>query len=185
MSAGPAQNVAQVLNRAPPLGSRGDAEISSSSKSPPPVVREEPALSWTVHPAAADPLKAALLVGVLTIASVLCFEFSGSAILGVLAFLMLALSLRSWFLPRRYTLDAAGAREDGPLCAARLLLWQEVRKVSSARFGVYLSTLHSRSRFVRDTGLFLRTASQRPDPARPPCSRDAVLTFADRAVEGT
>lgn len=146
-------------------------------------------LSWTVHPAAADPPRAAMLVAILAVASTLAFEFSGSAVLGILAFLMLALSLRAWFLPRHYTLDAAGAHESGPLCADRHLPWGEVRKVARGRFGLYLATMHNRSRFVRDRGLFLRTVGGRtsaPNPVPAEASRaldrDAVLRFVEGAA---
>jgi hypothetical protein len=141
-------------------------------------------LRWTVHPAADDPLRAATLVAALGVASTLAFEYSGSALLGILGFVMLALSLRAWFLPRRYALDEAGAHESGPLTATRHLPWSDVRSVAPGRFGIYLSTLHSRSRFVRDRGLFLRTAGGKApcadaSVARPPLDRATVLRFVE------
>jgi hypothetical protein len=142
-------------------------------------------LRWTVHPAADDPLRAAMLVGVLAVASALAFEYSDSAALGIVAFFLLALSLRSWFLPRHYTLDNDGAGEAGPLCATHHLPWSNVRRVTRGRFGIYLSTLHSRSRFVRDRGLFLRTAGMRPTVSLPSrtVGRDVVLRFVEGSVK--
>ena len=136
-----------------------------------------PGLAWTVHPAADDPLRAVCLVGVMAIASLIAYRLTESGLFAVFTLIVLMLSLRAFFLPRHYTLDAEGAGETGPLCAPRRLGWPDVRKVARSRFGVYLSTLHSNSRFVRDRGLFLRTAgnrqqvqdfihSVRPDEAR-------------------
>jgi hypothetical protein len=143
-------------------------------------------LKWTVHPAASDPLRALLLVGVLAIARTHAFEYSGSASLGILAFVLLALSLRSWFLPRHYSLDATGALESGPLCADRHLPWADVRNVAPSRFGIYLSTLHTRSRFVRDNGIFLRTASiatPRTDRSQnEKIDRKSVQSYVDEAT---
>jgi len=143
-------------------------------------------LQWTVHPAASDRLRALLLVGVFAIASTLAFEYSGSASLGILAFFLLALSLRSWFLPRHYSLDATGAHESGPLCADRHLPWADVRNVVPSRFGIYLSTLHTRSRFVRDNGLFLRTTGiATPRTARSQdekIDRKSVQSYVDEAT---
>jgi hypothetical protein len=127
---------------------------------------DSPGLSWTVHPAAADPLRAAILVAVILVASLLTQAVTGSPVLSGFALLALGFSLRAWFLPRSYEVDSVGAREDGPLCSRRDLPWAEVRRVARSRFGIHLSTLHSNSRFVRDHGLFLRTAANRDEVAR-------------------
>ncbi len=124
---------------------------------------DRPGLRWTVHPAAADPVRAVLLGAVVLVASVLATQYSGSAALGAVSALLLAASLRAWYLPRTYAVDPSGASEEGPLAAPRRLAWSEVRAVRKARFGVYLSTLHTQSRFVRDRGLFLRTAGNREE----------------------
>ncbi|HTE05736.1 MAG TPA: hypothetical protein VK824_06020 [Planctomycetota bacterium] len=114
-------------------------------------------LSWTVHPAAAQPLRAAALLAVIALASALAFSVSGAALPAIVAAVLLAGSLRAWFLPRTYVLDEQGAAERGPMQAGRRLAWSEVRAVSRERHGIHLSPLHGASRRVPDRGLFLRT----------------------------
>ena len=118
---------------------------------------DEPVLRWTVHPAAQDRLRAALLAGVVLLAGLLAFAVSRSALLAAAGALMLLVSLRAFFLPRTYVLDAAGAREEGPLQAPRLLAWSEVRRVTPGRHGVHLSPVFHDGRWSRERGLFLRT----------------------------
>ena len=118
---------------------------------------DEPVLRWTVHPAAQDRLRAALLLGVVALAGLLAFAVSGSALLAGAGALFLLGSLRAFFLPRTYVLDATGAREEGPLAAPRRMPWAEVRRVTRGRHGVHLSPLFSEGRWSRDRGLFLRT----------------------------
>ncbi|MDG2149736.1 MAG: hypothetical protein P8N09_09435 [Planctomycetota bacterium] len=175
-----------MLSQIDPEPSREPCTTTSTASSP---TASHGHLRWTVHPAASDPLRAVLLVGVLAIASTLAFEYSGSASLGILAFFLLSLSLRSWFLPRHYSLDATGAHESGPLCANRHLPWTDVRNVAPSRFGIYLSTLHTRSRFVRDAGLFLRTvgiANARSFEVHDEkIDRKSVQSYVDRATAKT
>jgi hypothetical protein len=120
-------------------------------------------------------MRAAILVAVILVASLLTQVVTGSPVLAGFALLALGFSLRAWFLPRRYAVDGAGAREDGPLCARRDLPWAEVRRVARSRFGIHLSTLHSDSRFVRDHGIFLRTTANRDEVARYVDSARAAL----------
>jgi hypothetical protein len=118
---------------------------------------DEPVLRWTVHPAAQDRLRAALLVAVVALAGLLAFALSRSALLAAAGASMLLASLRAFFLPRTYVLDASGAREEGPLQSPRLLAWAEVRRVTRGRHGVHLSPLFHDGRWSRERGLFLRT----------------------------
>ena len=118
---------------------------------------DEPVLRWTVHPAAQDRLRAALVLGVVALAGLLALAVSGSALLAAAGALLLLGSLRDFFLPRTYVLDAAGAREEGPLAAPRRLAWSEARHVTRERHGLHLSPLFSEGRWSRDRGLFLRT----------------------------
>ncbi len=122
-----------------------------------PATGAEAALRWTVHPAAAQPLRTLAILATLGLASVLVYSVSGSVGSASLAALLLFGSLRAWFLPRTYELDAMGAMEHGPLQAPRRLAWTELRAVTQERHGVHLSPLHRPSRWVRDRGLFLRT----------------------------
>ena len=117
----------------------------------------EPVLRWTVHPAAQDRLRAALLLAVVVVAGLLALAVSGSALLAAAGALVLLGSLRAFFLPRTYVLDEAGAREEGPLAAPRRLLWSDVRRVTRDRHGLQLSPLFHESRWRAERGLFLRT----------------------------
>ena len=129
-------------------------------------------LVWTVHPAGDKPAQGLAVGAVIAVATLLCWRVTQSLTLTLLAVVFLAGSLRSFFLPRLYRLDAEGASESGPLCQPRTLAWASIRKVSLGPGGLHLSLLHSTSRLVRDRGLFLRT------PGR---SRE-VADFVERHV---
>ena len=119
---------------------------------------DEAVLRWTVHPAAQDRARAAIVLGIVALAGLLAFTVAGSPLLAVVGVLFLLGSLRAWFLPRTYVLDAEGAREEGPLAAPRRLPWSDVRRVVPGRHGLHLSPLFGDSRWRPDRGLFLRTA---------------------------
>jgi len=118
---------------------------------------DDQVLRWTVHPAAQDRARAAVVLGIVALAGLLAFSVAGSALLAVAGVAFLLASLRAFFLPRTYVLDAEGAREEGPLAAARRMPWSDVRRVTSARHGLHLSPLYAESRWRADRGLFLRT----------------------------
>jgi hypothetical protein len=115
-------------------------------------------LRWTVHPAAEHPARAVLVLLVIALVTALVASVSGSPLLALVGSLLLAGSLRAYFLPRTYVLDAVAAQEHGPLQSARRLPWSEVRAITRERHGVHLSPLHRPSRWAPDRGLFLRTA---------------------------
>ena len=129
-------------------------------------------LRWTIHPAADEPGRASLVALAIILAGLLSWRLSGEVWLGLAGTGMIAVAVRAFFLPRTYRLDADGAAEDGPLATPRHLGWDEVRRVSRARFGIHLSPLHSVSRWLPDRGVFLRTRG----------NRDAVLEFVQRKV---
>src|SRR5262249_15585912 len=87
----------------------------------------------------------------------LVWIFTLSPLLTLLAGALLLASLRAWFLPRTYSLDASGAREAGPLQAPRRLLWSEVRRVTPDRHGVHLSPPHRTPARRPELGVFRRT----------------------------
>ena len=123
-------------------------------------------LRWTVHPAASERARSVLVLLAIAIASALAASVTGSAGLGLVAALALAWSLRAWFLPRTFVLDAEGASEDGPLARARRLPWASVRRAVREPHGLYLSTRLTVSRWLPDRGLFLRTAGNADEVAR-------------------
>lgn len=122
-------------------------------------------LVWTVHPAGDKPAHGLAVGAVIAVATLLCWRVTESLTLTALAVVFLAGSLRSFFLPRRYRLDAEGASESGPLCQPRTLAWSSIRRVSQGPSGLHLSLLHSTSRLVPDRGLFLRTPGRRQQVA--------------------
>ena len=113
---------------------------------------------WTVHPAASERARSLLVLAAIVIAAALAAAVTGSDGLGLVAALALAWSLRAWFLPRTFVLDAQGASEDGPLARTRRLPWAAVRRAVREPHGLYLSTRLTVSRWLPDRGLFLRTA---------------------------
>jgi len=119
--------------------------------------KDEPVLRWTVHPAAHDRARAVLVLAVVALAGLLAFVLSQSALLAAAGTFLLLASLRAFFLPRTYVLDARGAREEGPLATARTLPWSDVRVVTRVRNGVHLAPLYVEPRWRADRGLFLRT----------------------------
>ncbi|MCB9897578.1 MAG: hypothetical protein H6825_06225 [Planctomycetes bacterium] len=132
-------------------------------------------LRWTVHPAARAPVRTGLLALFVLLAGPAAAVASGTWAVGLFAACALAIGLRAWFLPRRYELDADGARETGVLAAERRLSWSEVRRVSSSRFGIHLSPRHVDSRVLPDKGLFLRLAG---------VEREQVSAFVREHVAG-
>ena len=116
---------------------------------------------WTVHPAGRNPARAAVIVAVIAVAGLLSWRVSGAPLFAVLCTLILGGSLRAYFLPRTYVLDGEGASESGPLCTTRVLPWHEIRAVTRARLGLYLSPRLVDSRVLPDRGLFLRMPPDR------------------------
>ena len=123
-------------------------------------------LSWTVHPAAQDPARAAVLALVVAVAAALAWSVTRSAAVTAAGVALLLSSLSAFFLPRHYVLDEAGAAERGPLRPERRLSWDAVRSVTRERHGVHLSPLHRPSRWTVDRGIFLRAAGNAEDVAR-------------------
>ncbi len=141
-------------------------------------------MEWTIHPAAERPGRATVLAVVMLTASILAAQAAASPAFGLVALLFLAISLRAFFLPRRFALDATGACESGPLTARQRIAWSDVRTVRASRFGVHLSPRLNDSRLLPDRGLFLRTRTdggQGDDPGR----RVAVEAFVSAHTEAT
>jgi hypothetical protein len=131
-----------------------------------PVPADAVRLSWTVHPAAQDPARAAVLALVVAVAAALAWVVTRNAAVTAAGLALLLSSLSAFFLPRHYVLDEAGAAERGPLRPERRLSWDAVRSVTRERHGVHLSPLHRPSRWTVDRGLFLRAAGNAEDVAR-------------------
>ena len=144
--------------------------MASPSTVPDPAPPGAQRLSWTVHPAAQDPARAAVLVLVIALAALLAWSFTRSLVVTAAGVALLLASVSAFFLPRTYVLDESGAAEHGPLRPLRRLAWDAVRCVTRERHGVHLSPLFRPSRWTVDRGLFLRA----------PANAEDVMLFARR-----
>lgn len=129
-----------------------------------------PSLRWTLHPAARHPAGAAALLVLVLGVGLGVRLWIGSVPAAAFAMVVLLLSVRAWLLPRTYTLDEDGAREDGWLSNRRGVTWGSVRRVTRMAHGVHLSPWRTPSRWLPDRGLYLRTDSTD--------RRDAAADFA-------
>lgn len=78
----------------------------------------------------------------------------GGAWAGALAVAVLVLSLRRFFFPTRFAVDADGVIADS-LFGAQHLAWSEVRRLTVDRYGAYLSTRSRPSRLDAFRGMHL------------------------------
>lgn len=140
--------------------------MASSSTDPEPAPTGAQRLSWTVHPAARDPARAAVVALVVALAALLAWSVTRSVAVTAAGAALLLGSLAAFFLPRTYVLDESGAAEHGPLRPLRRLSWDAVRCVTRERHGVHLSPLFRPSRWTVDRGLFLRAPENAEDVAR-------------------
>jgi hypothetical protein len=140
--------------------------VASSSTDPDPAPTGAQRLSWTVHPAARDPARAAVLALVVALAALLSWSVTRSVVITAAGVALLLGSLAAFFLPRTYVLDDSGAAEHGPLRPLRRLSWDTVRRVTRERHGVHLSPLFRPSRWTVDRGLFLRAPENAEDVVR-------------------
>ncbi len=145
--------------------------MDATSSSPTPA----DAHAWRVHPAADHPARTAVVVLVLVLAALTCARWSESAIVGWIAFGVLAASLRAYFLPCHYEIDDDGVHEDGLWGPRRTLPWSAVRRVALDPRGVVVSPRATLSRWLPDRGVYLRTRGK--------TQRAAVLAAVEARAE--
>ena len=133
-------------------------------------------LTWVSHPAADDPLyKFVLLVGLMlgiSVGASWAFDQSGELLFGVLAFVLLFLSMARFFLPTRYHLTEDGLRVRF-LGRKRHRPWSEFRNFYPYRIGVLLTPFPRPSRLDSFRGQFLRFNG----------NHDEVLEFIARHIK--
>ena len=121
-------------------------------------------LSWRAHPARERPVAALLAVGVIG-ATVLACAALASIVWGLLAAVVLVVSLNRFFWPSRFTID-----QDGVMARyafrRQTLHWSEVRRFCHDRYGIYLSTRSRRSRLDPYRGMHLLFGSSRQQVLR-------------------
>jgi hypothetical protein len=124
------------------------------------------ALSWVSWPLREEPQSAWIVAAftLLTGGGLLAYTHNWGWAAGGAALLLL--TVRAWFLPTRFTLDAQGATRRC-LGVERRMPWTRVRRASPDRRGVLLSPLPYPSRLETFRGLYLRFAE----------NREAVMAF--------
>ncbi len=117
-------------------------------------------LQWSVHLLRQHPRKAWGAAGAMLIASVLVAFAFRSAGMGLLAFVLLWLATRDYWLPVRYTVNehGAGVRYLGAIFD---ISWDRVKFVTVAPDGVKLSPVPPGSRLEPFRGVTLRFADNR------------------------
>ena len=110
-------------------------------------------LSWRAHPARERPA-AALLGGLAVIAVALLCAALGGVFWGILAVVVLLLSLNRFFFPSRFAIDSEGVTASYLLGTQRCR-WSETRRLSCDRHGLYLSRRSRRSRLDAYRGVHL------------------------------
>ena len=123
---------------------------------------EKNELNWRSWPIADRPRTLLLVIpiGAATLSAV--YIFTAEIVWIFIAAFILALGLREYFLPLRYTVNEEGL-------SVRYLLWvrkrpwDEVRRVVVSRHGVFLSPFPGPSRLESYRGLYLRFANNRKE----------------------
>jgi len=122
--------------------------------------RTEP-LSWRACPARQRPA-AALLAGLAIAAVALACAALGGVFWGILAVVVLLVSLNRFFFPSRFVIDSEGVTATYLLGTQRFA-WSEIRRFSCDRHGLYLSTRSRRSRLDAYRGLHLLFGGRREE----------------------
>ena len=141
---------------------------AARSETPPAVVPEGNALTWTVWPARQRPLAAAILVASSVVLGVLVRRATGDTVLGVAAPIFVLGSLSSFLFPTDYRLTEE-AIEVRSLGVTRSRPWTEMRRMTVDATGVFLSPFEKRNWLEAYRGLRLLFGG----------NRDQVVSFAE------
>lgn len=131
----------------------------------------ETVLRWRSHPLVDDFPKSVLLVAAIVGAAVIAAIGFGGAGYGVIAGVLLCVSLGRYLLPTRFTLDGNGA-EVRFMGQGRRLPWSQVQRMSRHPKGVFLSDRPVASRLDSFRGMLLRFAG----------NDDEVMSFVESKV---
>ena len=132
---------------------------------------EAPDLSWTVHPFRRNWIVSLIVVAFLIALCLMIYSVYGAS-LAVISFLVLFLSLSSFFFPTRYSFypDRIEVRT---LTRRYSRGWDYFRSFHVSDKGVLLSPFEGRSRLERFRGVFLMVDGSR---------REEVLEYVRRKV---
>jgi len=118
-------------------------------------------LTWRAYPARQRPA-AAVLAGLAVAAVALACAATGGLFWGILAIVVLLLSLYRFFFPSRFVIDSEGVTATYLLGTQRFA-WSEIRRFCCDRHGLYLSTRSRRSRLDAYRGLYLLFGARREE----------------------
>jgi hypothetical protein len=117
-------------------------------------------LTWSAHPARERIREAVFaVVVILTVSTVMYLSFQ-SIWWGLLAVLVLIVSLNRFFFPSRFKIDPRGITAHYPL-RTQFYGWKDVRRFRHDRNGGYLSTRYVDSRFDAYRGMHLLFGNQK------------------------
>lgn len=129
-------------------------------------------LHWRSHPLVDEyPKSIGLLAAIAVAATAATMAFNG-LIYGLVAALLLCVSMASYLLPTTCTLDDEGA-ETRFMGQTQRLAWSQVRRVAKGRKGVFLSPRAEPSRVDSFRGLLLRFAG----------NADEVVSFVESRTD--
>ncbi len=120
-------------------------------------------ISWTSHPARENPVKLGMVVTITTL-FLIFFWFVAGPWWCVLTIVVVFLSLYSFWLPTRYTLDDEGI-EVSRFLYRRRFPWSRFRRYEIDRGGIFLGTFRKPSRLDPFRGLYLLGAQKEPEAA--------------------
>lgn len=123
---------------------------------------EPESLHWSVHLARRQPRRTAAALAIVVAGSAAAGYGFGSAVLGLLAALLLVASIGDHLFPLRFRLTLDGVEARG-LLHRRRMRWDQVRRVARDDRGVKLSPLARRSRLEAYRGIYLWFADNAED----------------------
>lgn len=109
-------------------------------------------MEWVSLPVRERPWASVALVLIMVIAAWAAAMVMGNLWWGLTGLGLLFLSMWSYFLPVRFTMDETGIRKKS-VFGEEVRRWHEVRSIASDRFGVLLSPFPKPSRLARFRGL--------------------------------
>jgi len=131
-------------------------------------------LEWRVHPLVENVWKSVLLVVIIITVSILAYQGTGWPGMGVIAILLLTVSMAPYIMPTSYRMDADGI-EITFVGVKRFREWAEFRNYLPHHDGVHLSTFRKPNAMEAFRGSYIRFD---------PCNRDEVLEFLEKHIKG-
>jgi len=119
-------------------------------------------VTWTIHPAARAPGKAAGVVGFILLSGLAAAEVGRGAGWGAVAIAFLTLSVSGFLWPTRYRLDERGV-EVRHLGGTRRRAWSDLRRIERVPGGVLVSPCRRAGVRDRVRGIVLRTDGDAED----------------------